>query len=68
VANKHALLFRTTLGGALARNRDAERLSAFSDRLESGLKRRLASQPQPINSLVETIVFARAESLKRRIR
>jgi hypothetical protein len=63
LANKHASFFRATfaptLAGALARNSDAERSRAFSDRLESGLKQRLASQPQPLNSLVETMVFAK---------
>jgi hypothetical protein len=64
VANKHALFFRATfaptLAGALAHNSDAERSRAFCDRLESGLKQRLAGKPQPINSLVATIVFAKA--------
>jgi hypothetical protein len=64
LANKQALLFRVvfapTLAGALAGNGGAERLRAFSNRLESGLKRRLASQPRPINSLVETIVLAKS--------
>jgi len=64
LANKQALFFRVvfapTLAGALAANRDAERLRTFSNRLESGLKRRLASQPRPINSLVETIVLAKS--------
>jgi len=63
VATRQALFFRATfaptLAGALAHNSAAERSRAFSDRLESGLKRRLASQPQPINSLVETMVFAK---------
>jgi len=60
LANKHALFFRTifapTLAGALERNRDAERVRAFNGRLEVGLKRRLVDRPEPINSLVETIV------------
>ena len=64
LANKQALFFRVvfapTLAGALAANVDAERLRTFSNRLESGLKRRLASQPRPINSLVETIVLAKS--------
>ena len=63
LASKHAAFFRAVfapaLAGALARDSEAERLRAFSDRLESGLKRRLASEPQPINSLAETIVFAK---------
>ena len=64
LASKHAAFFRAvfapTLAGALARDSEVERLRAFSDRLESGLKRRLASEPQPINSLAETIVFAKS--------
>jgi hypothetical protein len=68
---KHALFFRTafapTLAGALEQKSDAQRLRAFSDRLERGLKRRLASQPQPITSLVETIVFTRAVRQSSRI-
>ena len=64
LANKQALFFRVvfapTLAGALAANGDAERLRTFSNRLESGLRRRLASQPRPINSLVETIVLAKS--------
>jgi hypothetical protein len=63
LANKHASFFRATfaptLAGALARNSSSERSRAFGDRLESGLQRRLASQPQPLNSLVETMVFAK---------
>jgi hypothetical protein len=64
LANKHALFFRAvfapTLAGALD-NRAAERLSAFGDRVEHGLKRRLTDRPRPINSLVETIVFAKKD-------
>lgn len=64
LANMQAVFFRAvfapTLAGALAPNIDAERIRAFSDRLESGLKRRLASNPQPINSLVQTIVLAKS--------
>ena len=62
LANKHASFFRATfaptLAGTLAPKSDAERSRAFSDRLESGLQQRLASQPQPISSLVETMVLA----------
>ena len=63
LASKHAAFFRAvfapTLASALARDSEAERLRAFSDRMESGLKRRLTSQPQAINSLAETIVLAK---------
>jgi hypothetical protein len=71
LANKHASFFRATfaptLAGALARNSDAERSRAFSDRLESGLQQRLASQPQPISSLVETMVLAKVARQRSRI-
>jgi hypothetical protein len=63
LARKHALFFRTifapTLAGALDRNRDSERIRDFSDRIEVGLKRRLVNRPEPINTLVETIVVAK---------
>jgi SAM dependent carboxyl methyltransferase len=65
LAAKHALFFRSvfmpSLASALDRVRegDAEALRAFADRLEAGLKRRLASRPAAINSFVQTIVFAK---------
>jgi hypothetical protein len=65
LATKHALFFRSvfmpTLATALARVRsgDAEALRIFGDRLEIGLKRRLASQPKAMHSLVQTIVLAK---------
>jgi hypothetical protein len=71
LTNQHALFFRTTfaptLAGALAGDGAAERSRAFTDRLESGLQRRLASQPQPINSLVETMVLAKVARQRSRI-
>jgi len=71
VATKHALSFRATfaptLAGALEQNSDPQRVRAFSDRLERGLKRRLASQPRPIITQVETIVFTRAVRQSSRI-
>jgi hypothetical protein len=66
LAAKHALFFRTvfapTLAGALERNDDATRRLAFFDRLESGLRRRLADEPQPIQSRVEIIVLAKSDA------
>jgi hypothetical protein len=65
LATKHALFFRSvfaaSLAVALARLRagDAEALGAFGDRLESGLRRRLESQPAPMHSFVHTIVLAK---------
>jgi hypothetical protein len=46
----------------LTRANDVEVRSMFSDRRERGLKQRLMAKPAPINSLVETIVFARLGS------
>ena len=66
LASAHALFFRTvfapTLAGALAQSGETERRRAFSDRLEIGLKQRLADRPEPIDSLVETIVLAKSEA------
>jgi hypothetical protein len=65
LATKHALFFRTifmpSLAAALSRVRagDALALAAFGDRLERGLKLRLASQPAAMHSLVQTIVLAK---------
>jgi hypothetical protein len=65
LATKHALFFRSifmpSLATALDRVRagDAEALGAFADQLEHGLKRRLASQPAAMHSLVQTIVLAK---------
>jgi hypothetical protein len=65
LATKHALFFRSvfmpSLGSALARVRagDAEALRAFGDRLEAGLKLRLAVQPTAMDSFVQTIVLAK---------
>lgn len=68
LAAKRALFFRSvftpSLGSALAhvRSGDAEALRIFGDRLESGLKRRLASQPTALHSLVQVIVLAKQDS------
>jgi hypothetical protein len=65
LATKHALFFRSvfmpSLASALTRVRagDAEALRIFGDRLEAGLKRRLANQPAAMHSLVQTIVLAK---------
>lgn len=66
LAAKHALFFRPvfmpTLAGALPRVRAGEEgaLGSFGDRLERGLKERVARQPAPMHSLVQTIVLAKA--------
>jgi hypothetical protein len=65
LAAKHALFFRSvfmpSLASALTRVRDgnAEALTVFGDRLEDGLKRRLANQPAAMHSFVHTIVLAK---------
>ena len=68
LATKRALFFRTifvpTLASALGRVRagNADALQAFADRVETGLRRRLAMQPAPLHSVVETIVLAKQEA------
>jgi hypothetical protein len=65
LATKQARFFRSvfmpSLASALERVRAGETgaLTAFGDRLEQSLKRRLASQPAPMHSLVQTIVLAK---------
>jgi len=64
-AEKHALFFRAIFMPSLAsavdgvRSGDAEALRMFADRLETGLKRRLASEPRAMHSLVQTVVLAK---------
>jgi hypothetical protein len=68
LAAKQALFFRSvftpSLGSALDRVRsgDSEALRIFGDRLESGLKRHLSSQPAAMHSLVQTVVLAKQDS------
>jgi hypothetical protein len=65
LAMKHSLFFRAVFMPSLAcaldsvRAGDAAALRAFGDRLETGLKLRLASQPYAMHSLVQTIVLAK---------
>ena len=65
LATKHAQFFRSVfspaLASALARVSagDADALHIFGDRLEAGLKRRMASQPSAMHSFVQTIVLAK---------
>lgn len=51
--------FAPTLACALAAHRDPGSAHAFSERLEQGLRERVASHPAPINHLVGTIVLAK---------
>jgi hypothetical protein len=65
LATKRALFFRSvftpSLGSTLARARsdDGEALRIFGDRLEAGLKRRLATQPAAMHTVVQVIVLAK---------
>lgn len=66
LATQHALFFRAifmpSLALALTGAHDAGERHAFADRLEEGLKQRLASQPAALDSFVETIVLAKQGS------
>jgi hypothetical protein len=63
IATEQALFFRSifvpSLALALAPARADEERRAFGDRLEDGLKRRLASEPAAIRSFVQAIVLAK---------
>lgn len=65
LAAKQASFFRAvfvpTLAAALERVRagDANAHRTFGDRLEAGLKQRLASHPAPTHSFVQTLVLAK---------
>jgi hypothetical protein len=63
LVNKHAGFFRATFAPTLAaplkHHDDADARRRFSDRLEHGLRQRLTAAPEPINSLVETIVLVK---------
>jgi hypothetical protein len=67
LTSKHALFFRSifvpSLASALVRVQegDSEALATFSNQIEQRLKRRLASQPAPMHSVVQTIVLAKAK-------
>lgn len=64
-ATKQARFFRSVSMPSLAsaldlvRSGDAEALRMFGDRLQTGLTRRLASEPKAMHSFVETIVLAK---------
>ena len=63
LASKRALFFRVifvpSIVQALAATRSGEERRAFADRLEEGVRRRLARAPARINSLVGIIVLAK---------
>jgi hypothetical protein len=66
LATKNALFFRSvfvpSLALGLTETHDAEQRRLFADRFEHRLKRRLASQPEPLHSFVQTIVMAKRDS------
>jgi hypothetical protein len=66
LVNKHAGFYRSifapSLASRLTRAQDAEARRNFSEQLEGRLKLRLMAAPAPINSLVETLVFAKPSS------
>src|SRR3984957_14653940 len=65
LAAKQASFFRSVFASALAsaldhvRSGDPEAFRLFGDRLEAGLQRRLASQPAPMHSFVQSLVLAK---------
>jgi hypothetical protein len=66
LAEKHALFFRSvfvpSLALGLTETHDAEQRRLFADRFEDRLKRRLADQPVPLHSFVQTMVLAKRDS------
>jgi hypothetical protein len=65
LAEAHALFFRPIFAPTLALALDGsnpERSLAFSDRLEQGIRRRVAARPSPMHSRVATIVLAKSAS------
>ena len=67
LATKHAAFFRATflpsLAAALTHGDDPEARRTFGDRLERGLRQRLAREPVSSNSRVDTIVIAKLPAL-----
>jgi len=60
LARRHAAFFRSTFAPTLARaltSHDSNRVEAFSEGLERGLRHRLSRDPAPVHSLVGTIVL-----------
>jgi len=69
LVSKHALFFRSvfvpSLALSLAQAQDAARCRIFADHFENRLKQRLATQPAPLDSFVQTMVLARQNDVKR---
>ena len=70
LASKLALFFRVifvpSIVQALVATRSGEERRAFADRLEEGVRRRLASAPARLSSLVGIIVLAKRSASKRK--
>jgi SAM dependent carboxyl methyltransferase len=66
LAIKHAAFYRSVFAPSLAswltRANEPDVRRNFADRLERGLVQRLMNDPAPVNSLVETLVFAKSGS------
>jgi hypothetical protein len=66
LATRQALFFRSIFVPSLALSlneaQDAEQRRIFADRFENGLKRRLANQPAPLHSFVQSVVLAKRGS------
>jgi SAM dependent carboxyl methyltransferase len=65
LAAKRSRFFRATFAPSLAcglSSTTSVACCAFADRLESGLKRRLAKQPVPLHSFVQVMVLAKPDS------
>lgn len=65
LARKHALFFRSTfvpsLAASLAPGRSRAEQELFANRLEDGLRKRLASHPAPVDTVVQMMVLAKLE-------
>jgi hypothetical protein len=65
-ATRQALFFRSIFVPSLALSlnefHDAEQRRIFADRFENRLKRRLANQPAPLHSFVQSVVLAKRGS------
>jgi hypothetical protein len=64
LAIRHAAFYRSVFAPSLAswlvRGDEPEARRKFADRLERGLMQRIKAEPAPVNSLVETMVFAKS--------
>jgi hypothetical protein len=65
LVSRHALFFRSVFVPSLALSlldgHDTERCRIFADHLENRLKQRLATQPAPLDSFVQTMVLAKQD-------